>query len=572
MTTMGIEIGTTSVRVAVVSSDSHPKLLQFAEAPLSAGTVVDGGLVDRDDAHAALAKALDQLGARRGLRTTRLTARLVASGLGAITREIEMPAVPDAELESAVRLQALDIVPFPHDRTLLAARRMRVPETGNALSRSRVLLAAAHRDLIEPLVAVVEACGVEVSGVDLAPFALVRSLGSTGDGAEAIVTVGAELTTIVVHEDGEAQFVRTIAGGGGAVTRAIATALDMPYPDAEQVKIALSATDGTDVRIPADVIAAARDASASLLGDIRSSVQYYASLPGRNEVRRVVLTGGGSQLPGFLERLQHQMRATVSAGSVFARIESGTFDGIAALIDPTVAAVIGTTLAEPAGQRRLDLLPPEIRERRQMRRVEQYALAGVSVIVLILVGLGALRFLQVRSAESDVGALQSSISSLRAQIPRYDAVAREHDTVLAEQRLALPLVSGEVNWPAVLSELARYTPSSVSTGSFSGTTSTPATTASTTATSTTQTGSAPASATSLPAPTAVLGTLQLTLTGADYPSFQAWFDEITSSKRFAVDQYSGVTSAQTGITFTAELGITGLIHTDRLAQFQGVKP
>ena len=66
-----------------------------------------------------------------------------------------MPLVPDSEIDSAVRLQALDIIPFAIDRALISARPLEETIGENGMPERRVLVAAAHRDLVDPLVEVV---------------------------------------------------------------------------------------------------------------------------------------------------------------------------------------------------------------------------------------------------------------------------------------------------------------------------------------------------------------------------------------------------------------------------------
>ena len=80
----------------------------------------------------------------------------------------------------------------------------------------RVLVAAAHVDLVNGVIDVVERAGLVVEGVDLISSALVRALGETGtptvatdpaaaaapatEQPEAIVSIGAGLTVVVVHQ------------------------------------------------------------------------------------------------------------------------------------------------------------------------------------------------------------------------------------------------------------------------------------------------------------------------------------------------------------------------------------
>lgn len=574
---IGVEISASAVRmVEVATGEQRTRVLAFGEVALPPGALVDGVVADVT----AVCRAVVSCGRQSGIRRKRLGAkpevRLAIAGLRAISREIQLPPVPESELDAAARLQALDIIPFAEEETLLSARSLGTLTGPDGAPVMRVHLAAAHRTLVEPLVEVLEEAGYTVVGVDLASSALVRALAGQGEeatGVEAIVSIGGELTTIVIHEDREPHFVRTISGGGNAVTRAISAALDLPAADAEQMKMRLGWSPSDAGRLPAEAVAAARDGSAPLLGEIRSSIDYFATLAGLPEVARVVLTGGGSRLAGLVERLQYQMRVPVQTGSWLEEVETARLEVDRLHLDTVGAVVAGAALPEPAGHRALDLLPPEVVAGRRAQRASRRIAAAAVLVALALAATGVLRYLEVRNAEVGVGNLRGAIAFLERKIPRYDKVQQQDEAIFADSRTGLPLVSHEVNWPAVLAALARYTPPSVSVSGFSGTT-TVAPTAATSA----ATGGAPSSAAAgpssseLPAPGATVGSVSLSFAGDQYPSFQQWFDAMVASKRFAIVQFSGVTSSGKGVSFSAQLAITGLIHTDRLAEFEVPKP
>ena len=139
------------------------------------------------------------------------------AGLRAITREIDLPFVPDDEIDSAVRFQSEEVIPFPPDKTILSAQVLADFTAPDGTAMRRVLVAAAHRDLVEGVVSAVEAAGLQVEGVDLVSSALVRALvdpATMSDSPEAIVSVGAGLTVVVVHQHGRPRFVRTVGIGG----------------------------------------------------------------------------------------------------------------------------------------------------------------------------------------------------------------------------------------------------------------------------------------------------------------------------------------------------------------------
>lgn len=568
---IGVEISSTAVRIAAVEGGRRSQLVGWAEEPLPLGAVSDGGIAEPGLVEEAL------VAAARAARVTRPTlgsprhVRLAVAGLRAITRQVGMPPMPEGEIEAAARMQALEVVPFPPERTLLTAHRLKGIDPAEG---SSVLLEAAHRDLVEPLVECVQKAGFLVDAVELSSSALVRSLaGDPAEGPEAIVSIGAELTTLVVHEAGEVRFVRTIAAGGATVTRALASTLDMPVSDAEALKIRLGSSAAVVSTVSAEAVAAARDASAVLLSEIRSSIIYYSSLPGAGEVARVVLTGGGALLAGLADRLQFQMAAPVVQRSCLERIARVRVPADRVPIGQRGSVAIGLALPV-SGKDGAGLLPPEVLGVRRRQRVERAVLAGVGVVLLAAAGGGAARYVQVHRAQQAVTGLEASIRVLRADLPRYRKAQRLETTAAADARLVQPLVADEISWPAVLAKLGQFTPSGVATTNLTGSTggvSSPTTASTTSTTGSSGTLTAAASAASPAAQ--VLGTISVSLSSRrNYPGFQAWFDSLAGSRYFQVVQYSGLTSSSGTVNFTAELNLSGLFHSKRAQQFEGFTP
>ena len=178
-------------------------------------------------------------------------------------------------------------------------------------------------------------------------------------------------------------------------------------------------------------------------------------------------------------------------------------------------------------------------------------------VAVVLVALGMVRYLQTRSAERALGTVRTSIAALQTGVSGYRSVAVREQAVLTDQQLAEPLVSHEINWPSILALLASDTPSSVSASDFDGSS---ATATAVGATAMTTGSGAP--------PVQEIATISLSLSGQSYPAFQAWFSAMTKSRAFEILQYSGVSSASTSVQFTAELGVTSSVRSDRIARFK----
>jgi type IV pilus assembly protein PilM len=538
----------------VTVGHGRPELVRLGQVALPPRAVIDGVILDLPAVRVALERCVKEGGFSPG------DVHVGIAGLRAITRELEMPLVPDSEIDAAVRLQALDVIPFAIDRALISARPLEETIGANGMPERRVLVAAAHRDLVDPLVKIVTDAGLTPISVEPTSSAMIRALfdpQTAVEGPEAIVAVGGGLTKVAVHENGVPHFVRTIAEGGDAVTAAIAGAIDLPLADAEAAKRNLDES-APHIRV---ALGAARDASMSLINELRSSIDYYASLTGRSPVRRVVLTGGGSRLSGFAELLQQQLRLPVVQGSVLNRIDCSRLhlppEEIARL-DPAVAVVVGLALPGPKDVKELDLLPPEVVLGRKRERLERSVVLVGLVLVVAMVGLGALRFLKVHNAENNVASLQGQITGINAQIPRYNKVQQEHSIILNLAAISNPIVNEEVYWPGVLAALTSATPPGGVISSFAaGAVPRPA--------AATPTSTAPV------APSATqIASLSLSLSAeSGYPYFRSWYYSINGSGTLTVNGFTGISQVATRqIGYSATVGVTAEVTSPRAKEFQ----
>jgi type IV pilus assembly protein PilM len=552
---VGLDIGTSAVRASELEFGSGaPALVAFGQVGLPPGAIVDGEVQDAS----AVADAITRLWQNGRFQSKSVVVGV--AGLRAITRELDLPWVPDEDVDSAVRFQSEEVIPFPPDKTILSAQVLADETASDGTRTRRVLVAAAHRDLIDGVVAVAERAGLTVEGVDLVSSALVRALADPSvavDRPEAIVSIGAGLTVVVVHQGGRPQFVRTIGVGGNAATAAIASSLDLPMVDAEAVKRRLG--EGSAQVQSAE--SAVQPAIAELVGEVRSSVQYFATLPGRAPIARVLLTGGGARLRGLVKELRAQVRIPVEPVSPLARLDLSRIDldeEQAASIDPVLATPIGLALPEPnSSVKKFNLVPPEVLQRAIERGVARKAFVAAGLVVVALLGVSAWRFLQVHSAEHTVNALEANVASLNNQIPTYDKVVSISNELNKAKGQVTSLSSTAVDWSAVIGQLGQRVPANLAITSFTGTSTAPGGGTSTSASTT--------SAGSVPAPAGSIGSMQLTVLGtfpssAHFDPVAQWIDNLTASPLFNPPSVASVGNAPNGgntnVSFQSTLFLT----------------
>lgn len=303
---IGLDFGATAVRVAVLSFPRHDGTTsivadQLGSMPLRPGTVVNGAVADP----AALTAALKEL-----WRTQDIDCRHVILGVASPqvqVRELQMPDLDPAQRAKALPFQAREVIALPLDQVVLDFAPLGGPAEDTRLVDG--LLVASPREPVMRAVAAVEAAGLKVARVDLASFGLLRAIAHEGTPLEAVIDLGAHLTTVVVHQDGVPRLVRTLARGGEEITRQLAEQLRVEPHEAELIK----RRDG--VAADSETTATLRDLLAPLLTDIRTSINYFRSSHAGARIERVSLTGGTALLPGLADAVATQVGAPTTVTS-----------------------------------------------------------------------------------------------------------------------------------------------------------------------------------------------------------------------------------------------------------------
>ena len=335
---IGLDIGSSSIRAVEVRhvKEGHT-LRNFGQMPLPKGAV-QGGTV-RDPV--AITSALKQLWAACRFDTKHVVLGVTHPQL--MVREMSVSNLPPKEMHKSLPFQVRDMLPLAVDRSLLDFLPLEEPGNNPTV---RGLLVAMPKDAVVALVQAVEKAGLHVVNVDLASFALLRAASRLDAQVEAIVDIGAEVTSVVVHADGEPLIVRTVPRGGVEVTESIATRLGIGLPEAEALKCRYGLHG--DGRPDSD--AAAADAIRPLVNELRSSFTYLASGERQKQVTRVSLCGGSALMPGLAEHIQQQLGVQVmyadSAGRLrdTRRARQRGFDSFL----PSAAVSIGLTLGAAA--------------------------------------------------------------------------------------------------------------------------------------------------------------------------------------------------------------------------------
>lgn len=118
--------------------------------------------------------------------------------------------------------------------------------------------------------------------------------------------------------------------------------------------------------------------------------------------------------------------------------------------------------------RRIELLPESyLRKQRERRSITMILLAGLLVLLLLLVWWVKLGF-DIDSANKDLAAVEETNSGLQAQIAELQEFEALQTEVDVKRGALVAVMTGDIDWPLLLTEVAMAVPGEVWLTSMTG--------------------------------------------------------------------------------------------------------
>jgi type IV pilus assembly protein PilM len=247
------------------------------------------------------------------LKVGKAKVRYAISGQSVFTRFVKLPPLQDDSIEQLVTFEAQQHVPFPLDEVVWDY------ELVEGADEKEVVIVAIKADALDEINAAVNDGGLSTAEVDIAPMSLYNAFRAAyGNQEEPIllIDIGAK-TSNLIYIEGRRFFTRSIAIGGATVTAAIAKEYDVSFVEAERQKISngLVALGGGHAGKLDEAVGALamviRNSLTRLPAEIARTTNYYRGQHGGSAPRRVLLAGGGANLPYTLEFFEEKLNLPV---------------------------------------------------------------------------------------------------------------------------------------------------------------------------------------------------------------------------------------------------------------------
>ncbi len=344
---VGLDISTGSIKVAELNlTRREPVLTNLGIIMLPEGVVREGEIDDP----ATVTAYLKELWKQSKIKKRRVT--LGISNQKVIVRPMDLPYMPEDELENAVKYQVQEFIPIPIDDAIVDYEVVDEYMTGEDERMQTVLLAAAHREMVNSFLDATLAAGINPAAIELKAFAMARSLvkkeyqfleeeGAEPTGSVCLINIGAGICNICVVKEGTPRFVRMLMRGGDFFTKLLVDHLNISPTEAEEIKGGRSSDANANALLQREIQA--------FVGEIRRSLEYYISQTQERDLNKVVLSGSGSKMINLPLELNRGLRLPIEIGHPLQNVQLGKLpyspEELAEL-EPSIAVAVGLALRD----------------------------------------------------------------------------------------------------------------------------------------------------------------------------------------------------------------------------------
>lgn len=332
---VGIDIGSSSVKIIQLKDNKgFFQLINLGIYALPPEAIVDNTLMDST----AIATAIKNLVGSLGIKIKDVACSI--SGNSVIIRKINLPAMPQEELEDQISWEAEQYIPFDINDVNMDFQIL--SPDNNDPSKMNVLLVASKKDIINDYVSVFSEAGMQLSVVDVDSFAVQNAFEANYDSNSedilALINIGASVMNINVIRDGVTLFTRDVQMGGNLYTEEIQKQLGLSSKEAEYEKLLVNSNNNEALR---NVVVRINE---TITQEIRRSLDFYNSTAADERISGVYISGGCSKIYNLIETISEKIGLPAVKLNPFVKLKYNEKD-----FDPEYLEEIAPFMVVPVG-------------------------------------------------------------------------------------------------------------------------------------------------------------------------------------------------------------------------------
>jgi len=318
---LGVDFGTTGIKIVELKKENNlPVFVNYAISYDSGSLLQSSGLELLD----VQAKSVLEAVLKQGDFGTKCSVVGIPGFLSLIFF-VELPEMPEAEIEQAIRFEAAKFIPTRLDEVslgweIVGSFQEKSFEGGKISSQSRknqIMIVSVPKSATDKYGAIVKSVRLKMKAMEVENFAAVRTLIGNDKGTFMIVNLGAKATDFTIVSDGVVRITRNIDIGGVEISRSLASGLGIDLDRADKLKksdrVNLLDPRGEMSRLVAPAIGMITD-------EMKRLREIYHKKSPLKKIEKIIFTGGASKMNTLVEFFSHEMAMECQRGNSLARI------------------------------------------------------------------------------------------------------------------------------------------------------------------------------------------------------------------------------------------------------------
>lgn len=300
---VGLDIGSRAIKVAEAQETKKGwALKKFGLIDIEPGLIEEGVIKDPQ----AVADAIRALFKQNNIRHNNVAISI--GGYSVIVKNITIQNMPEDQLHESISFEAEQYIPFDINDVNLDFQIL--GENEQNPNQMNVMLVAAKKDMVNDYINLIDLAGLNLSIIDIDAFALQNVFDLNYDDTNEPVTlidIGAGKTSVNILKNKASVFMRDVSLGCNQINTRIADTINCSVAEAEEIKLR-GKQDKIDPGVLHNIY---RSVVSDWSDEIRRAMDFFYSTNPDDQIKKILLSGGGANIAEFRDLLAAQSSAEV---------------------------------------------------------------------------------------------------------------------------------------------------------------------------------------------------------------------------------------------------------------------
>jgi len=308
---VGLDIGSRTIKAAeIIETKKGQVLKKFGMTDITPGLIEEGTINDPED----VAESIHQL-----FKSYSIKKRNVAISIGGysvIVKKINVQTMAEEQLQESIHFEAEQYIPFDISDVNLDFQILGPNE--NNPNQMNVFLVAAKKEMVNDYVNLANLAGLNPCIVDVEAFALqnIFEINYDTEGENiALIDIGASKTSLNILKGSSSVFMRDVSLGCGQINQKIISLVKCSFEEADEIKLGQQPDRVSEKDM--------KEITSTIVSDwcteIRRALDFFYSTYPDDQIKRIVLSGGGGNIAEFRELLAAETSAVVETINPFGK-------------------------------------------------------------------------------------------------------------------------------------------------------------------------------------------------------------------------------------------------------------